>query len=307
MKKMASLLALLSLVSIANPPAAACPKRQTAGAAKSVGVRSGMLVSTRWLAEHLKDPNVVVLHLADNVSDYKRGHIPGARYLAMKEIITDNGPISAELPTIDQLQKTFSELGVGDNSRVVIYATNWFPSAARAYFTLDYLGHGDRAALLDGGIEQWLAEDRPVSGETPKFYPATFTPQVHENFRALMDEVKNDVDSKPGEEPEQIIDARPARRYNTGHLAGASNVYWQDTLVSEDNPVFQSPEKLRAIYASHGIVLGKKIVTYCEVGLQASHAYFLAKYLGYDAAMYDGSYQEWSSKNLPVVKGDAKR
>lgn len=266
-----------------------------------------MLVSTRWLAEHLKDPNVVVLHLADNVSDYKRGHIPGARYLAMKEIITDNGPISAELPTIDQLQKTFSELGVGDNSRVVIYATNWFPSAARAYFTLDYLGHGDRAALLDGGIEQWLAEDRPVSGETPKFYPATFTPQVHENFRALMDEVKNDVDSKPGEEPEQIIDARPARRYNTGHLAGASNVYWQDTLVSEDNPVFQSPEKLRAIYASHGIVLGKKIVTYCEVGLQASHAYFLAKYLGYDAAMYDGSYQEWSSKNLPVVKGDAKR
>lgn len=307
MKKMASLLALLSLVSIANPPAAACPKRQTAGAAKSIGVRSGMLVSTRWLAEHLKDPNVVVLHLADNVSDYKRGHIPGARYLAMKEIITDNGPISAELPTIDQLQKTFSELGVGDNSRVVIYATNWFPSAARAYFTLDYLGHGDRAALLDGGIEQWLAEDRPVSGETPKFYPATFTPQVHENFRALMDEVKNDVDSKPGEEPEQIIDARPARRYNTGHLAGASNVYWQDTLVSEDNPVFQSPEKLRAIYASHGIVLGKKIVTYCEVGLQASHAYFLAKYLGYDAAMYDGSYQEWSSKNLPVVKGDAKR
>jgi thiosulfate/3-mercaptopyruvate sulfurtransferase len=307
MKKTASLLALLSLVAIVDLAVASCPKRQTAGAANSDGVRSEMLVSTQWLADHLKDPNVVVLHLADNVSDYKRGHIPGARYLAMKKIITDNGPISAELPTIDQLQKTFSELGVGDNSRVVIYATNWFPSAARAYFTMDYLGHGDKAALLDGGIEQWLAEDCPVSGETPKFSPATFTPHVHENFRALLDEVKNDVDAKPGEEPEQILDARPTRRYNAGHLAGASNVYWQDTLVSEDNPVFQSPEKLRAIYASHGVVPGKKIVTYCEVGLQASHAYFLAKYLGYDAAMYDGSYQEWSSKNMPVVKGDAKR
>lgn len=282
-------------------------RQQPVAAANSDGVRSEMLVSTQWLANHLNDPNVVILHLADSAIDYKRGHIPGARYLAMTKIAVDNGPINVELPSVDQLQKTFSDLGVGDNTRVVIYATNWFPDAARAYFTLDYLGHGDKAALLDGGIEQWLAEDRPVSGETPKFSPATFTPHVHENFRALLDEVKNDIDAKPGEEQEQIVDARPARRYEAGHLAGASNIYWMDTLVSEDNPVFQSPEKLRAIYASRGIVPGKKIVTYCEVGLQASHAYFLAKYLGYDAALYDGSYQEWSSKDMPVVKGGSKR
>jgi thiosulfate/3-mercaptopyruvate sulfurtransferase len=181
MKKTVSLLALLSLVSIVNLAAMACLKRQTAGAAKSVGVRSEMLVSTQWLAEHLKDPNVVVLHLADNVSDYKRGHIPGARYLAMKEIITDNGPISAELPTIDQLQKTFSELGVGDNSRVVIYATNWFPSAARAYFTLDYLGHGDKVALRMA-VSNRLAEDRPP-GDTPKFSPAHLRPRMRTSER----------------------------------------------------------------------------------------------------------------------------
>lgn len=270
-------------------------------------VRSEMLVSTKWLADHLKDPNVVILHVADNLSDYKRGHIAGARFLAMKKFVTDNGPITTELPSVEQLQQTFSELGIGDNTRVVIYATNWFPNAARAYFTLDYLGHGDKAALLDGGIEQWLAENRPVTGDLPQFSSATFTPHVHENFRALLDEVKSDVDAKPGVEPEQIVDARPARRYNAGHLAGAANIYWQETLVSEDNPVFQSPERLRALYASRGIVAGKKIVTYCEVGLQASHGYFLAKYLGYDAAMYDGSYQEWTSKNMPVVKGETKR
>jgi thiosulfate/3-mercaptopyruvate sulfurtransferase len=291
------LLVAKSAVAQQKPPEAANPD----------SVRSEMLVSTQWLAEHLKDANVVVLHVAENVLDYKRGHIPGARYLAMNKFTSDNGPISVELPSVEELQKTFSELGIGDDTRVVIYATNWFPDAARAYFTLDYLGHGDKAALLDGGVEQWLAEDRPVSGEAAKFSPATFTPHVHEKFRALFEEVKNDVDAKPGEEAEQIVDARPARRYNAGHLSGASNVYWQDTLVSEDNPVFQSPEKLRAIYASRGIVPGKRIVTYCEVGLQASHGYFLAKYLGYDAAMYDGSYQEWSSKNMPVVKGEAKR
>ena len=295
---------LISLLLVASY---AVGQQRPAASANSDGVRTEMLVSTKWLADHLKDPNLVILHLADNLGDYKRGHIPGARYLAMKKISTDNGSINVELPSVDQLQQTFSELGVGDNTRVVIYATNWFPDAARAYFTLDYLGHGDKAALLDGGVEQWLAEDRPVSGEAPTFAPATFTPKVQEKVRALLDEVKSDVDAKPGEGPEQIIDARPSPRYQSGHLAGASNVYWQDALVSKENPVFQSPEKLRAIYASRGIVPGKKIVTYCEVGLQASHGYFLAKYLGYDAAMYDGSYQEWTSKNLPVTKGDAKR
>lgn len=295
---------LALLLSFAGSAVAA---QQPAAAANSAGVHSEMLVSTQWLAGHLNDPNIVILHLADNLSDYKRGHIPGARYLAMNKIAIDNGPINVELPSVDQLQKTFSDLGIGDNTRVVIYATNWFPDAARAYFTLDYLGHGDKAALLDGGIEQWLAEDRAVSGETPKFSAATFTPHVHENFRALLDEVKSTTDAKPGEEQEQILDARPARRYEAGHLSGSTNIYWQDTLVSEENPVFQSPEKLRALYASRGIVPGKKIVTYCEVGLQGSHAYFLAKYLGYDAALYDGSYQEWSAKNMPVVKGDSKK
>lgn len=283
--------------------------RQNSSAAPAATdhVRSEMLVSTTWLADHLNDPNVVVLHVTDSLSDYQRGHIPGARFLSMGKISINNGPVHVELPSVEVLQQTFGELGVGDNTRVILYATNWFPDAARAYYTLDFLGHGDKAALLDGGIEEWLAEQRPVTSDVPKFSSATFTPHVHENVRALLAEVKNDVDAKPGEGTEQIVDSRPSGRYEAGHLSGAANVYWQDTLVSEDRPVFLSPEKLRALYASRGIVPGKKIVTYCEVGLQASHGYFLAKYLGYDAAMYDGSYQEWSSKNLPVVKGDAKR
>lgn len=271
----------------------------------SKNLRSDMLVSTAWLAEHLKDPNVAVLHIADSRSDYKRGHIPGARYLAMSSISDNSTTLNAELPSLEQLQRVFSDVGVGDDTRVVLYATNWFPNAARAYYTLDYLGHGDKAALLDGGIEQWLAEDRPTSSETPKFVPTTFSPHVHESVRALLDEVKQAVESTTAEE--QIIDARPGRRYTAGHLPGAVSLYWQDTLVSEDHPVFQSPEKLRALYATRGIKPGKKIVTYCEIGLQASHAYFLAKYLGYEAAMYDGSYQEWTARNLPVVKGDASK
>jgi thiosulfate/3-mercaptopyruvate sulfurtransferase len=265
-----------------------------------------MLVSTQWLADHLKDPSVVILHVSDGLNDYKRGHIPGARWLEFKKFAVDSGPLGVELPSVEQLRQAFQELGVGDNSRVVIYTTGWYPYATRAYFTLDYLGHGDKAALLDGGIDQWLNEDRPVTGTAPKFSPATFTPHVHEN-RVSLEDVKNIIDGRPGTEADQIVDARPARGYTAGHLEGATNIYWQDTQVSEEDFRLQSVDKLRALYASRGIVPGKRIVTYCAVGLQASHAYFLAKYLGYDAALYDGSYQEWSAKNMPVVKGESKR
>src|SRR3954470_11815071 len=166
---------LLSAVTLAAGQA----KPQSGATAE--GVRSEMVVSSQWLSQHLKDPNIVILHLADNVIDYKRGHIPGARFLSMKKITTDAGAINTELPSVEDLQKVFSEVGVGDSTRVIIYATNWFPNAARVWFTLDYLGHGDKAALLDGGIEQWLNENRPVSGDTPTFTTATFTPHVHEN------------------------------------------------------------------------------------------------------------------------------
>jgi len=276
-------------------------------------VHSEMLVSTKWLAGHLKDPNLVILHggggsMGGGFLDYKRGHIPGARFLDESKMMVSVGQLNSEMPSPADLQKLFSDLGISDSSHVVIYSTSWMPIAARAYLTLDYIGFKGQASLLDGGIEQWLNEDRPVTTEVPKFAPASLTIHLNENVRTLYEEVKTIVDAKPGEELAQIVDARPARRYTQGHISGATNMYWMDTLVSADDPVFQSPEKLRALYAQRGIVPGKKVITYCEVGQQASHAYFLAKYLGYDVAMYDGSYQEWDQvKKMPVVNGESKR
>jgi thiosulfate/3-mercaptopyruvate sulfurtransferase len=261
-----------------------------------------MVVSAQWLADHLKDPKVVVLHVADKVADYRRGHIPGARYLSTDDFTTGN---DVELPAVDKLKAVFEKLGVSDDTRVVIYTTAWPPTAGRAFFTLDYLGH-DKTSLLDGGIEHWILEQRPITTETPQVTSGKFTPHVHEEARALLGEAKQatEPDSK-----ELLVDSRPMRRYKDGHPAGAVPVYWQETLVDpNDDPVFLSPEKLRALFESRGIKPGKKLVTYCEVGLQASHVYFVAKYLGYDAAMYDGSMHEWSMvNNLPVVKGDSVR
>lgn len=262
-----------------------------------------MLVSSQWLSQRLNDPRVVVLHVADKKSDYQRGHIPGARFLNTDDFI--EGDV-AELPPVDKLKSVFEKLGVSDETQVVIYTTAWFPMAGRAFYTLDYLGH-DKTALLDGGIEHWAAEKRPISQETPTTTPGHFTPKVQEKVRAVLAEAKHAVE--PGNKSVTLVDARPERGYKQGHLAGSVPLYWQDTLVdAKDDPVLLPPDKLKALFESRGIKPGQKVITYCVVGLQASHDYFVARYLGYDAAMYDGSFHEWSMvNNLPLVKGDSPR
>lgn len=263
-----------------------------------------MLVSSEWLAKHLKDPNLLILHVAEKKSDFDRGHLPGARYLSTDDFVTGD---AAELPSPQQLQDLFQKLGVSDNSHVVIYTTAWWPMAARAYYTLDYLGLGDRTSLLDGGIEHWTAEKRPVTQESSSAPIGKLTPHIHEEVRATLQDAKKASATESGNV--LLVDSRPDRRYTSGHLPGATRVYWQETLVDpKDDPVMLSPEKLQALFASRGVKPGEKLITYCEVGLQASHMYFVAKYLGYNAAMYDGSFHEWSMVNgLPFVKGDSAR
>ncbi|HKW77280.1 MAG TPA: sulfurtransferase [Terriglobales bacterium] len=263
-----------------------------------------MLVSSEWLAQHLKDPNLVILHVADKKSDFNRGHIPGARYLSTDDFVAGD---AAELPSPQQLQEVFQKLGVSNNSRIVIYTTAWWPMAARAYYTLDYFGLGERTSLLDGGIEHWTAQKRPVSQESSPATSGKLTPHIHEEVRAVLADAKKA--SATDSTDELLVDARPERRYTAGHLPGAARVYWQETLLdAKDDPVLLSPDQLKALFASRGIKPGETLITYCEVGLQASHMYFVAKYLGYNAAMYDGSFHEWSMMNgLPLVKGDSPR
>jgi len=267
-------------------------------------VHPEMIVSAKWLSEHLNDPKVIILHVDEKRSEYDKGHIPGARFLALEDFIEGE---DAELPATEKLKDTFEKLGVNDDSRVVIYTTAWYPMAGRAFYTLDYLGHGDHTALLDGGIDAWRKENRQLSTDAPKISRGSFTAHVHPDVRAMMEEVK-----KLSQQPAKaaiLVDSRPDKRYTDGHIAGAVHIYWQETLVdAKNNPVFLSPDKLKELFAARGITPGQKLVTYCEIGLQASHDYFIAKYLGYDAAMFDGSIHQWSHmNNLPVVAGASLR
>src|SRR5687768_10613795 len=287
---------------------------------KPPSVRSEMIVSTAWLAAHLNDPKVVVLHVARERGHFDEGHIPGARFVGWGEITATRDGVPNELAPVADLQKLFERLGIGNDARIVLYGDNSGLSAARAYFTLDYLGHAERAALLDGGLEKWKAEHRTISTDEVEAKTARFTPQVRASRVTNLDVVRDFswIATNVTSPSVALIDARPVEEYTGakpgdgvprgGHIPGAVNVFWMQNVLSRQNPVLRSVAELRKLYEEAGALNGRTIVTYCRTGGQASHAYFTLKYLGYDVVMYDGSFFEWSNtEGTPVAAGPERK
>jgi thiosulfate/3-mercaptopyruvate sulfurtransferase len=266
-------------------------------------LRSQMLVSTSWLQAHLGDENLVVLCVGRSRSEYDAGHIPGARFLPLDELVEQHKDSLNDLPPIETLQSVFESLGIGDHTTVVLCGESGGLLAARAYFTLDYLGHGEDTALLDGGMEKWTAEARPTNRQTVHPAPARFTPRVQNNVLITTARMREIVHENAAASVYVVLDARPPREFDgavmseavpkAGHLPGAHGLYWKTLLQSEIVPVLLDTAQLQQAFIRAGADPHKLVVTYCRTGMQSSFTYFVAKYLGYRAAMYDGSVYEW--------------
>jgi thiosulfate/3-mercaptopyruvate sulfurtransferase len=265
-----------------------------------------MIVTTSWLARHLHDKNLVLVQVGPKESEYEDGHIPGARYLPNDKIVAERDGVKGELLNTDQLVDNLQALGISNRSRVVIYASQIPTVATRLYWTLDYLGIAKNASLLDGGLARWRAEERPIVKETfVASKPGNIRPRLQPDLLARLDEVSLISSSH---EQELLLDSRPEKRYLQGHIPGAIPLYWQQTVKPGELNQLLDFDAIRSAYEKAGVRPGAKIVTYCETGFQATHAYFTAKYLGYKVKMYDGSYQEWNEvKKQPVVAGSQPR
>jgi thiosulfate/3-mercaptopyruvate sulfurtransferase len=280
---------------------------RTAAGEETPALRPGMLVTTQWLADHLHDPDLVVLCIGANADFYAKGHIPGAHNILLGEIAVTRNGVPNELPPAEQLQLVFESAGMSNSSRVVIYGERSGMFAARAYFTLDYLGVAGRVSLLDGGLEKWKAEQRPVATETPAPAAGKIKTTVHTELVVDTAAMRRLAQQKPGSVA--ILDARPAADYSgaqvsddpkAGHIPQASSLYWMDLIVSRENPVLKPEAELRRMYTAANARAGQPVVTYCRTGMQASFDYFVAKYLGYEPSVYDASFYEWSREDLPV-------
>jgi thiosulfate/3-mercaptopyruvate sulfurtransferase len=274
-------------------------------------VRSSQIVSTEWLAQHLKDDSLVLLQVGDK-AEFAAAHIPGAQFVQLADISTPRGQgLALELPEVAQLQATFEKLGVTDKSHIVIYfSKDWVTPTTRVFFTLDYLGVGDRTSILDGGLPAWRAEKRPVTTEEVIPRMGHITPRPNKQLVVDAVWVKNNL-NKPGV---MILDARAAKFYTGedpgrmprgGHIPSAKNIPF-DSVV-EDSNKFKSVESLRQLFSFAGVKKGDSVATYCHIGQQASLLYFVARYLGYDAHLYDGSFEDWSQRTeLPVEPSTVK-
>jgi thiosulfate/3-mercaptopyruvate sulfurtransferase len=274
-------------------------------AAAAPAVRSNMLVSTDWLSQHLTDPKIVVLHISGNRNAYDAGHIPGARFIALSDLAVTRDGIPNELPPDADLKKLLEALGVSDDSRVILYSDASALPATRGYFTLDYLGHGEQAAVLDGGLEKWRSEGRNLTKDAATVAQGHFTPRPKPDLVVQIDAVKQ-MSSKPASSSSEVLlDVRPAadfRGEKGSHIPGAVNAYWMENQAGRENQALKSDAELRKLYETLGVTPDKRVVTYCNSGMQASQSYFTLKYLGYDVRMYDGSMSEWTAKGAPVEK-----
>jgi thiosulfate/3-mercaptopyruvate sulfurtransferase len=284
-------------------------------ASAAPAVRSDMLVSTAWLAQHLNDPNIVILHVSRDRKAYDAGHIPGARFLALSDIAVTRDGLLNELPPAATLKTVFESAGVFDGSRVILYGDASVLPATRAYFTLDYLGH-EATALLDGGLHKWTVESRPLAKDAPEVKQGRLTvrprPEVVVDINAVKD-LSYAAMNAPSTSA-VLVDARPAGEFagttaasseipRPGHIPGATNVYWMQTQASKDDMSLLPEPELRKLYESLGVKPDRPVVTYCNTGMQASQSYFTLKYLGYDTHMYDGSFSQWSAaKDSDVQK-----
>ena len=278
------------------------------------GDKSTLLVSTAWLADHLHDRNLTILSIGQE-ADYQKGHIPGALYLSYDDIHLMEGPtkLTVELPPMAQLRDVFRKLGVSNDSHVVLYFANQgFASiATRAFLTLDAMGIGSHTSLLDGGMPVWQSEGRPLSTEVRPVTAGNLEPCPQNDIIVELDYVRSNL-HHPGV---AIIDARAPQYYTgatipqgkrAGHIPGATNLTYSTLLDGQGK--LKTPEALQEQFRGAGIKPGDRVVSYCHIGQQATVIYFAARYLGYDARLYDGSWEDWSAhQELPAETSAVKQ
>jgi thiosulfate/3-mercaptopyruvate sulfurtransferase len=267
------------------------------------------VVSTQWLADHLNDPDVVVLHLAFSRREYTSGHIPGARFLWFNDVAPSNPDLSTELPSVAKLDSLFESLGVSDNSRIVVYGPTVTPLVARVFVTLDHLGAGDRAAVLDGGLNAWKAEGRAVNSDVPKVVRGKFTPRVRPDAVVDANFVKANVNASGI----RILDARTPNFYSgdggggprPGHVESAKNIPF--TTLTDSTGKMKDRATIAAMFTAAGVQPTDRVVTYCHVGQQASLLFLAARYAGLKSSLYDGSFEDWSSREDTPIVGPVKK
>ena len=277
--------------------------------------RPELFWTTDQLAAHASDPLLRVVDCRfsfarDVRPDYLAGHLPGAVYCSWADDLSAPPPPSGHPRWMLQDPAAFaaamSRLGIGDDTMVVGYDAEGGHHAARLWLALRRYGH-DKMAVLDGGIQKWEREGRPLEPGDVRAEPARFTPQARDGVVASKAEVQAAVRTGGP----WLLDVRRESEYlgtevraaRGGHIPGAVHLHWQDAL--HEDWTLRDPDTLEDLYADAGFNADTATVTYCQGGVRAAFTHLLLTALGHDdVRTYDGSWEEWGNDpDLPVVLG----
>lgn len=275
-------------------------------------MQHGVLASADWLAGHLDDEHVVVLHADMRRDGYDEGHIRGARFLDMTRLVWDGDPAwGTEIRPMAEIQGALEEAGVRDGlHHIVVYAANPL-HAARAFMTLEVAGLRGTVQMLDGGWGGWVSDGREVSTVVPDAATGSLTMRPLDDILVSAEWIQERL----GDETVALVDARPDDEYtgedggmggmaNPGHIPGAHQMYWEEIIETREVPRLLERSELEALFEAAGAGDGDTVVAYCMVGWRASFTYFTARMLGYETRFYDGSWHDWGTRDdLPYVEG----
>jgi thiosulfate/3-mercaptopyruvate sulfurtransferase len=282
------------------------------------GFASKWLVETGWLHERLTAPGLVIMDASLKMPGdvqapfdrYTETHIPGALFFDIDDLSDTSSPLPHMLPAPEKFASRMRRLGIGDGMKIVVYDSRGIFSAPRAWWMFRVMGHND-VAVLNGGLKKWLAEGRPAEAGLAAPRPEHhFTARKNSALVRDLSDMMAAVDSKRL----QIADARAKGRFEglepelrpvprLGHMPGACNIPYAE-LVNEDGTMKSAPG-LRAAFEAAGVNPGKPVITTCGSGVTACILALGLSLLGNEhAAVYDGSWAEWSAApSAPVAQG----
>lgn len=276
------------------------------------------LVSTEWLARHLDFPDIRVVDASwylpamnrDPKAEYAAGHIPGAVFFDIDEISDDASPYPHMLPSSIKFTSRVQKLGLGDGNRIVVYDAHPMLSAPRVWWMFRHFGHKD-VAVLDGGLNKWKAEGRPLEDLPPMPRQRHFSARMDTTLVRDTEGVKEALSGKA-----QVVDVRAANRFSgeapepraglrSGHMPGALNLPWEN-LIDPQRGTMLPAEALKAKIEGAGIDVNRPVVTSCGSGISACILALGLHLIGArDVSVYDGSWAEWGSRpDTPVVTGE---
>ncbi len=271
--------------------------------------RYPLLIDGAALQSVLDDHDILVIDLS-RPPVHMQQHIPGAINLDIGGLMASQPPVMGLLPEIRYLEGLLGSLGVSTDTHIVAYDEEANAKACRLLWTLDCLGHRN-ASLLDGGLQAWAAEGRPLSTETPAITPTDY----HASTEAAVIADNAYIQARLGDL--QIVDVRTPAEYEgvdkralrAGHIPGAVNIEWTQAIDRDRQMRLLPLDELRRIYQDAGLDPSRETVVHCQTHQRSAHSYFVLKLLGFAHLRgYPGSWSDWGNDpETPIETGPATR